>query len=170
MHTDTTRATTTACTAASRQSLATRSARALMVAALTFLGLGGCRGGEGTLGDECSTESDCADRYTCVKCSRTNSCYFDDMLDSASDYERVCSYYGEGTPTDSRYRSSSGSTSSGGSSTTCNSAWKCTYDGQATPVCRAACNYSGTQRTQTCSVLKSMISSSSVSSCCPMCR
>jgi|tagenome__1003787_1003787.scaffolds.fasta_scaffold20584665_1 hypothetical protein len=59
---------------------------------------------------------------------------------------------------------------SGGSGLNCNQAWTCAYDGQATPMCGAACNYTGTQRSQTCQVLASMVTSGNAGECCSVCR
>ncbi len=123
----------------------------------------------GRLGDECSTESDCASAYSCVKCSIRNACYFGDMLDNDSSFERVCGVYGAGKPTDHRY---GGGGSGGSGSTSCNasSAWTCSYDGQATPMCQYACSLSGSQRAQTCQSLAGMLTSGNAGSCCPVCR
>jgi hypothetical protein len=52
----------------------------------------------------------------------------------------------------------------------CSNAWTCNYDGQATPMCLAACNYTGSQRTQTCQVLASMVTSGNAGECCTVCR
>jgi hypothetical protein len=52
----------------------------------------------------------------------------------------------------------------------CDGAWTCAYDGQATPMCGAACNYSGSQRSQTCAVLASMVESGNAGQCCTVCR
>lgn len=61
----------------------------------------------------------------------------------------------------------------GGGSTpggTCDNTWTCQYDGQATPMCSWACTQSGTQRTQTCQVLASMMTSGNAGECCTVCR
>lgn len=58
----------------------------------------------------------------------------------------------------------------GGGATDCNNVWTCAYDGQATPLCMAACSYSGTQRMQTCQVLASYMTSGNAGECCTSCR
>lgn len=62
---------------------------------------------------------------------------------------------------------SSGGTSSGGTSSSCSKAWTCANDGQATPMCQAACVYTGTQRQQTCQLLLKMTSQGA--KCCTAC-
>jgi len=49
------------------------------------------------------------------------------------------------------------------------SVWTCEYDGQATPMCQWACTYSGSERSQTCEVLASMLESGDPSECCTVC-
>ena len=61
-----------------------------------------------------------------------------------------------------------GGTTGGGGD--CNNAWTCAYDGQASPLCMAACTYTGTQRTQTCQVLASYMTSGNAGECCTACR
>lgn len=63
---------------------------------------------------------------------------------------------------------SSGGTSSSGGSSNCSKAWTCANDGQVTPLCNAACAYTGTQRTQTCGVLAGY--GASVKKCCSVCK
>lgn len=130
-----------------------------------------CGAGLGTLGDDCSSDSDCSGSYSCVQCSGQNTCYFEDSLDGDSDYEWACDQYGSGTPTDSRYRGSGGSTSGSSTSGSCGeSVWTCAYDGQATPMCQWACSHSGSERQQTCQVLAGMVESGNAGECCTVCR
>ncbi len=58
-----------------------------------------------------------------------------------------------------------------GGSGDCATAWTCPNDGQATPMCKSACGYpkGSTQRSDTCKVLVSMLSSGNPSKCCPLC-
>lgn len=65
--------------------------------------------------------------------------------------------------------SSSSSSSSSGGTKDCSKAWTCPNDGQATPMCQAACNYEGDARRQTCAVLKSMLDSSGMRCCSQYC-
>ncbi|HVJ92237.1 MAG TPA: hypothetical protein VM580_20695, partial [Labilithrix sp.] len=73
----------------------------VVIAFVGLISLGGCGGG--TLGDDCDVESDCASDFSCVECSVRNTCYYDDLLDDDGGFERACSAYGSGSPTDSRY-------------------------------------------------------------------
>lgn len=139
------------------------------IAVFVLGGIAACADTKGYLSDDCSTDDDCADSYSCVKCSSKNTCYFQSQLNGPDDYEWACEQWGSGTPTDSRYSGSSGSSSSGGGGD-CSKAWTCTNDGQATPMCKAACNYSGSQRTQTCEVLASMLESGNAGECCAVCK
>jgi hypothetical protein len=60
-----------------------------------------------------------------------------------------------------------GGGSSGG---TCSNTWTCAYDGQATPMCSWACAQTGTERTQSCQVLASYMTSGNAGECCTVCR
>lgn len=119
----------------------------------------------GTLGDPCTTEDDCADDYTCVKCSVQSACYFQEALENQADVNYVCKNYGVGTPTDPRFGAGGG----GGSGGTCEASWTCGYDGQATPMCQAACIRSGSEREQTCRVLACFMESGDSGECCSVC-
>jgi hypothetical protein len=134
----------------------------------------GCEdGGDGGLGDDCRSDSDCDDSwYTCVKCSGQNTCYTASALKSAKNYETACSVYGSGTPTDPRYRDDNSTGSGGGGSSDCSSAWTCPNDGQATPTCEWACTHpsGSSERAQTCKVLASMLESGNPGTCCSVCR
>lgn len=55
-----------------------------------------------------------------------------------------------------------------GSGEDCSKAWTCAEDGQATPLCGAACTYTGSQRTETCAVLGGF--GEKAKSCCSVCR
>lgn len=59
----------------------------------------------------------------------------------------------------------------GGSAGSCDASkvWTCSNDVQVVTMCQTACNYSGSQRTQTCSVLSQMMSPKSAGSCCTVC-
>jgi hypothetical protein len=135
----------------------------LSTLAVASLGGAGCVETGGHLGDNCSSDSDCADDYTCVQCSGQNSCYFVEYLRGPMDFEYVCRQYGIGTPTDPRY------SSGGGDSCESADVWTCVYDGQATPICQSACIHTGDERTQTCAVLESFLESGDASECCRAC-
>jgi hypothetical protein len=117
----------------------------------------------GTLGDACTFESDCAEDYSCVRCSIQSACYFSDLLDRSSTFEYVCDSYGAGTPTDPRY------VPQGGGGGNCSGSWTCGYDGQATPLCQSACLRSGSERAQTCKVLACFVESGDAGDCCSVC-
>lgn len=53
---------------------------------------------------------------------------------------------------------------------TCSNTWTCAYDGQATPMCSWACTRTGTERTQSCQVLASYMTSGNAGECCTVCR
>ena len=148
--------------------------RAPLLAALASLVLlPACILWSGDLGDECSSEDDCSSDYSCVICSGRNTCYFSDQLHGPKDYEWACTQYGSGTPTDPRYSGSAGGVSGdsgAGGAEDCSQAWTCTYDGQATTMCEAACAYRGTQREQTCAILGGYVEASVVQRCCTVCR
>ncbi len=62
-----------------------------------------------------------------------------------------------------------GSSGSGGSAGgNCDNAWTCAYDSQASPMCQWACTLSGSERSQTCQVLESMLTSGNTAECCPI--
>lgn len=68
---------------------------------------------KGQLGDECFADDECSDSYSCVKCSVKNACYFSDMLTSQSAFERACTAYGSGSPTNSPYSGGGGGGTNG---------------------------------------------------------
>ena len=66
--------------------------------------------------------------------------------------------------------SSSSGGSSGSSGSSCSKAWTCAYDGQATPMCSWACTKTGSERSQTCAVLASMLDNGNAGQCCSVCK
>ncbi|HUQ03799.1 MAG TPA: hypothetical protein VM261_14980 [Kofleriaceae bacterium] len=132
-----------------------------MGVALAVVALHGCDSG-GMLGDPCAVEDDCAENYSCVQCSVQSACYFEDALEDAADYEYVCRQFGAGAVTDPR-------AGGGGGGGNCASSWTCEYDGQATPMCQAACIRTGSEREQTCRVLACFMESGDSGECCSVC-
>ena len=133
-----------------------------LVAAIWLVGCGG------TLADDCTVDSDCAASYECIECSIRNTCYYDDSVNSDWMHEYVCDKYGTGSPSGGGHTTSGGPGGAGGGGTHCGSnVWTCSYDDQVTPICQAACAYSGSERQQTCSILDEFGSHNR--QCCTVC-
>lgn len=128
---------------------------------------GGNGGGGGSTSGTCATYSAALGRAVCEPNSTSASCSGHYLGDGTS-----CSAFTCSTPTDPSTCSAGGGNAGGGGGTTsdCNNAWTCATDGQATPMCQAACAYSGSQRTFTCGQLVTLVGSSTASSCCTVCR
>ncbi len=90
----------------------------------------------------------------------------DDRVTGRFDYESSTGYTMSGG-----WERQYGSPCSGGTGNECDpaTAWTCAYDGQATPMCQSACNYTGEARAQQCAVLESFLESGDASECCPVC-
>ncbi|MFZ5443166.1 MAG: hypothetical protein ACOZQL_24370 [Myxococcota bacterium] len=128
----------------------------------------GAGGGSGSSSGACAFYSSALGRAVCEPDSSASSCS-GRFLGAGT----TCSGFSCTSPGDASTCTVPGSGGSGGGSgggLDCGGAWTCTYDGQASPMCQAACAYSGQQRTFTCQQVVALVGSSLASSCCTVCR
>lgn len=131
-------------------------------------GDGATGGGSGASGQgACATYSDALGRSVCSPDVSASGCSGKYLGDGTTCSGFSCTSSGD--PQSCSVPGGTG-TGGGGGGSQCGTAWSCAYDGQASPMCQAACAYSGQQRSFTCTQLVTLVGASTASSCCsPYC-
>lgn len=129
---------------------------------------GGAGGGSASGSGACAFFSSALGRAVCEPDSSATSCSGKFLGVGTTCGGFSCTSAGD--PSTCTVPGGGGTGGGSGSGGDCNAAWSCTADGQAGPMCQAACAYSGQQRSFTCQQLVNLVGSALASSCCAVCR
>ena len=125
-------------------------------------------GGATSSGGACAFYSDALGRAVCEPGSSASGCSGTFLGEGTMCAGFTCT--SSSNPSTCSVPGGGGTGGGAGSGGDCSGAWTCAYDGQASPMCQAACAYSGQQRTFTCQQVVNLVGASLASSCCSVCR